>query len=114
MGLFNKKETEQQPRNMNNVIVFRLLAVGYILYMFWEVLQMYLAGGEDAPKLWMLLVAFVVLVGGPVWICIMTYKEWKRSRELAQQQADEEDEDDEFDEDEEYEDEFDDEEYEEE
>lgn len=104
MGLFNQNQ-EQKPRNINNVIMIRILAAGYLLYLFWEVLQMYFKGGEEAPEIWMLLLAALVLVGGPVVIGILTYKEWKRSRELARQLADEEDDD-------EYEDEFDDEEYE--
>ena len=93
MGLFNfgKKDEERPPRNMNTLILVRLLAVGYLCYCYWQIVQAYLEGGEEAPQWWLLLVGFVVLVGGSVWIAIMTFKEWKREQERKREAQDEED-----------------------
>ena len=94
MGLFNfgKKDGEERaPRNMGTVVMIRLLAVGYLCYCFWEILKTYRAGGEEAPQWWMLLISFVVLIGGAVSVAILTYREWKRNKALQQKLQDEED-----------------------
>ena len=93
MRWFKKKtpqentETEQvvPARNPDNVFLFRLLAVGYVLYIVWKTIQLYLAGGEDAPQLWMLCLSTAVLGGGAVFLGIISYKNWKKAK--AQQQA---------------------------
>lgn len=91
MGLFNfgKKNQEeqgeqkemQQPANPSTMILFRALAVGYVLWMLKGLVEAYIAGGEDAPSLGLLLGAIAVLGGGCVWVGIMSYKQWKRMKE---------------------------------
>lgn len=117
MGLFNFKQKEKKekketpPRNPNTMVMIRLLAVGYVLYTVWEIIKLYIAGGEDAPKLWMVILSVVVFVGGSVWIGWMTYKEWKRlNAAAAEAKYDDEDDDNEEDEDvsEDYDDDYDD------
>lgn len=95
MRWFKKKgtqevsETEEQkptsPRNPDNVFLFRMLAVAYILYTVYKTITMYTAGGEDAPKLWMLCISTVVLGGGAIALGIISYSAWKKAK--AQQQA---------------------------
>ena len=88
MGLFNKKkqdgvEEEEVPQgrvNPTNMIMFRLLAVGYILWMLKDLVVMYIEGGEDAPSLPLLLGTAVVFIAGCVfilWASVKQYKQFK-------------------------------------
>lgn len=124
MGLFNfkKKNHEEQQerpaRDPNTVMMFRLLAVGYVLYLAWQSVKTYREGGEGVPELWIVVLSVALLVGGAAFLGWLTYKEYKRNQakrgdsryedeeDLAEAQDDRyEDED----EDDIYEDEFDDE-----
>ena len=83
MGLFNKnKDTQekQTPRNPSNVATFRLLAMGYVGYLCYNMIKLYLEGGPEAPSLTTLIVGLVVLGGGVVFLGIVSYREWKRSK----------------------------------
>ena len=84
MGFFNKSQNTEEktaPRNPSSFIAFRLLAVGYIGYLCLDMLKIYRAGGPDAPSLTMLIGTLVFLVGGALFIGIVSYKQWKQSKE---------------------------------
>ena len=72
--LFRKKEKEERPINMTTLIMVRLLAVGYCLYCLWQIIQMYIAGREEAPSIWLLLLGILVLGGGSVFVAIVTVR----------------------------------------
>ena len=84
MGFFSKKpeaEVENQPpRNPNNTVAFRLLAVGYIAYLCVSIVKLYMAGGPDAPSLTALILGIVFLGGGAAFLGVLTYNEWKRGK----------------------------------
>lgn len=98
MGLFNKKKQEgveeeepQRRGNPSTMFMFRLLAVGYVLWLLKDLVVMYLEGGEDAPSLLVLLITAVVFIAGSVWIIIITVKQYKQMQaELAAEAAAEE------------------------
>lgn len=107
MGLFNfgkknpqEKEVQEQkaPGNPTTMILFRVLAIGYVIWMLKDVVKAYFAGGPDAPSGLLVLVAVLVLGGGCVWIGIMSYKQYKQMKEaeriyneeVARQYAEEE------------------------
>ena len=106
MGLFNfgkkKEETEEQgpqnPGNPTTMILFRVLAIGYVIWILKDLVQAYIAGGEEAPSLPMLLGAIAVLGAGCVIVGVMSYQQWKRMKEeqkayneeVARQYAEEE------------------------
>lgn len=94
MGLFQfgKKNTQQEqdqtpqnPGNPTTMLLFRVLAIGYVLWMLKGLVEAYVAGGPDAPSLGMLLGAIAVLGGGCVFIGIMTYKQWKKMKVLEKE-----------------------------
>lgn len=102
MGLFKRneddtQEQERRPANPSNFVIFRLLAVGYLLWSFWQMVQSYMQEGEEKPSLTLMIVAAVILVGGAVWIAWITWRQWKR---MKAEQADDDDEDEDEDEDE--------------
>lgn len=84
MALFKKnnaaQEADQAPRNPNNAVMFRLLAVGYVIYLCVQMVQTYTAGGPDAPSLGMLIAGVGLLGGGAVVLGVLTFKEWKRNK----------------------------------
>lgn len=89
MGLFKKNTNEEAPRrngNSTNMILIRLLAVGYVLWMLKEMVVMYIEGGEEAPSLLILVITAVLFLGGSAWILWMTYKQYKQ---MKAQQAEE-------------------------
>lgn len=92
MGLFGKKKQEgveeeapQRRVNPTNMIMIRLLAVGYILWILKDLVVMYIEGAEGAPELWMLILTIVLFVGGCAWILWMSFKQYKQMK--AQQEA---------------------------
>ncbi len=107
MGLFNfgkknpqNEEVQEQkaPGNPTTMILFRVLAIGYVIWMLKDVVKAYFAGGPDAPSGLFVLVSVLVLGAGCVWIGIMSYKQWKQMKEaeriyneeVARQYAEEE------------------------
>ena len=80
MGLFNKKpeaNSDQPPRNPNNTVAFRILAIGYISYLCVNIVKLYLEGGPEAPSLTALILGVLFLGGGAVFLGVLAYKEWK-------------------------------------
>ena len=84
MGIFNKKqENDAQnstPRNPSNVVMFRLLAVGYVGYLCIQMIKLYTEGGPDAPSLPLLIGGIVLLGGGALFLAFITYKEYKKNK----------------------------------
>ena len=94
MGLFNfgkknprDEEVQEQkaPGNPTTMILFRVLAIGYVIWMLKDVVKAYFAGGPDAPSGLLVLVAVLVLGGGCVWIGIMSYKQYKQMKEAERE-----------------------------
>ena len=85
MGLFKKasasEEEKQVPRNPNNTVAFRVLAIGYILYMCFNIVKLYMEGGPEAPSLTALILGVGLLGGGAIFLAIISYREWKRGKE---------------------------------
>ena len=86
MGLFNfgkKKETQEenrQPGNPTTMMFFRLLAIGYALWMYKDFVKAYLEGAEGAPSLTAVIIAgavFAALCGWILWESIRQYKRMK-------------------------------------
>lgn len=79
--LFKKKpkeeETPRAPGNPTTMIFFRILAVGYVIWILKDLVVAYMAGGEDAPSLGMLITTIVVFGAGIAFIVVSSIKQWK-------------------------------------
>ena len=84
MAFFSKKseseDVKKPPRNPSNVIMFRLLAIGYVGYLLANMIKLYTEGGPEAPSLTVLIVGIVVLGGGCLYLAFISYREWKTSK----------------------------------
>ena len=90
--LFKKnEEKETRPVNPTTLLGIRALAVGYLIYCLWQIIKMFIEGGEQAPSIWLLLLAIVVLGGGAVWIAVVTLLKIKQLKEEERARLDEED-----------------------
>ena len=84
----NRQKDEKRPaRNPNTTMGFRMIAVLFVLYMLFQVIQGYIQGGPDAPSLGLLITAIIILGGGSVLIGIMSYKTWKAETEKKSEAA---------------------------
>lgn len=54
-----------------------ILTCFVLLYMYYEIVVGYLAGGEDAPSLLLMVVGFLILVGGGIWAGIQAIRLYK-------------------------------------
>ena len=89
--LTEQKDFRKQG-SANRVLFFRLLAIGFVLYTLWQIIQGYLTQAADAPSLTMVIVASVLLGGGCVFLAILTYRSWKLDQEAARMTQEELDE----------------------
>ncbi len=86
MNWFKKRNPEADnttpvaPKNPDGIFTFRLVAVGYVLYMVWQCVQAYLKGGEGAPSLPAVIIASLVLGGGSIFLGILSYRNWKTDK----------------------------------
>lgn len=86
-----KEEKEKRPVNPNTLLGVRVLAVGYLIYCLWSIVKMYMEGGEEAPSLWLLILAIVVLGGGAIFIAVATVLALKKLKDAERARLDEED-----------------------
>lgn len=90
MGLFRKEDTDMssRPKNPDAYFGFKLLASGYLLYLTWDIIKMYLAGGEDQPSVPLLIFSVLFLGGGAIFIAVSSFKMWRKyKQELAEEAA---------------------------
>lgn len=87
MGLFSGNN-ENARRNPDATFGFRALAGGYMLYMLYEMIHMFVTGESD--DLVALIVGIVVLGGGGLFILVSSYIRWRREKaEMAAEQEQE-------------------------
>jgi len=89
MGLFknDNRDNSNRPRNPDNYFMFKLLGAGYLLYLVYDIIKMYIAGGEDQPSVFLLVLSIVVLGGGAIFIAVHSFLQWRRhKREAAEEE----------------------------
>lgn len=88
-------------KNPESGLTIRLAGAGFALYSYYQIVQAYLRGGEDAPGKLFLILSGILLVGGALFVGIMAYKLYRQDKatqaeaaRVAAQQTEEETEDD--------------------
>lgn len=92
MGLFGKSDQEtSRTRNPDAVFGFRALAAGYVLYLEYQIVQMYI-NGEATMGIWFLILSLVLLGGGALFVLISAYLSWRKEKAAlaAEEQAESE------------------------
>lgn len=80
MGLFGKHDQQStSPRNPDAVFGFRALAAGYVLYLEYQIVQMYISG-EATMGMWFLILSLVLLGGGALFVLISSYLSWRKEK----------------------------------
>lgn len=83
----NSKPTASNNKNRNDsMLMFRLLAAGYILYMAWQIVKAYMEGGEEAPSVLILVLSIVLLGGGAVFILVISLKQYRANKQQIEEQ----------------------------
>ena len=87
MSWFKKNSDEEtpRPRNEKAMLLIRAVAAAYLLYMVYDMVQLYLKE-QDPSKLWVVIGGGLFLAAGAIFIAIITWKDWKR---LQQREAEE-------------------------
>ena len=83
-GKKDEQSQQRQPGNPTTMVMFRILAIGYVLWMLKDFVMAYVNGAEDAPSLLAVIGVSVLFVGACTWLGIMTYKQWKQMKEEYQ------------------------------
>lgn len=73
----------RKTNDANRAVMFRLVAIGVVLYWLFGIVKAYIQGGPEAPSLTLLLVAIVVMGGGAALVGWLTWKTWKQAKENA-------------------------------
>jgi len=73
----------RKTSDANRAVMFRLVAIGVVLYWLFGIVKAYLEGGPEAPSLTLLIIAVVLMGGGAALVGWLTWKTWKRAREEA-------------------------------
>lgn len=73
-------------RSPETGLMIRLAGMGFALYSYYQIVQTYLQGGEDAPSTLFLILSGVLLVGGAIAVGIMAYRLYKQDK-AAQEEA---------------------------
>ena len=89
MGWFNRnnKEKQEMPRNPDKVFLFRALASGYILYLVYETIKLYLAG-DDGVSLPVVIISSVILGAGAIYILVTSLLQWRKEKQAAAEAED--------------------------
>ena len=96
MNWFQKRQPQTEddaprvPKNPDNIFIFRVVAVAYILYMVWKCIQAYLEGGEGTPSLPVVVLTCLILGGGSIALGIISYRKWKADKAAYKEYLEEE------------------------
>ena len=74
-------------RSPETALMIRLAGAGIAVYWYYEILQMYFKGGEDAPSVPLLILAGIVMVGGASAIGIGAYRLYKQEKARLEEAA---------------------------
>ena len=77
-------------KNPTGMLIMHGTVIAVVLYMAWQLVRSYRAGGAEAPCLTTLSVGLVLLVGGCVvvgWLAVRLFLQAKREEKALEQEA---------------------------
>ena len=75
-------------KNPTGMLIMHGTVIAVVLYMAWQLVRSYRAGGAEAPSLTTLIVALVLLVGGCVgWLAVRLFLQAKREEKALEQET---------------------------
>lgn len=77
------KEIIRRANNGSKVLMLRLVALAFVLYMLINVIVAYFQGGTDAPSIVEVLVGIVVLGGGSIAVGLFSYRTYLKEKKAA-------------------------------
>lgn len=77
-------------KNPTGMLIMHGTVIAVVLYMAWQLVRSYRAGGAEAPSLTTLIVGLVLLVGGCVvvgWLAVRLFPQAKREEKALEQET---------------------------
>lgn len=77
-------------KNPTGMLIMHGTVIAVVLYMAWQLVRSYRAGGAEAPSLTTLIVGLVLLVGGCVvvgWLSVRLFLQAKREEKALEQET---------------------------
>lgn len=74
-------------RSPETAFMIRLAGAGIVLYWYYEIVQLFIQGGEEAPSVPLLILAGLIMVGGAAAIAIMSYRLYKQEKAWIEEAA---------------------------
>ena len=77
-------------KNPTGMLIMHGTVIAVVLYMAWQLVRSYRAGGAEAPSLTTLIVGLVLLVGGcvvVVWLAVRLFLQAKREEKALEQET---------------------------
>lgn len=77
-------------KNPTGMLIMHGTVIAVVLYMAWQLVRSYRAGGAEAPSLTTLIVGLVLLVGGCVvvgWLAVQLFLQAKREEKALEQET---------------------------
>lgn len=77
-------------KNPTGMLIMHGTVIAVVLYMAWQLVRSYRAGGAEAPSLTTLIVGLVLLVGGCAvvgWLAVRLFLQAKREEKALEQEA---------------------------
>ena len=77
-------------KNPTGMLIMHGTVIAVVLYMAWQLVRSYRAGGAEAPSLTTLIVGLVLLVGGCVvvgWLAVRPFLQAKREEKALEQET---------------------------
>lgn len=77
-------------KNPTGMLIMHGTVIAVVLYMAWQLVRSYRAGGAEAPSLTTLIVGLVLLVGGCVvvgWLAVWLFLQAKREEKALEQET---------------------------
>ena len=74
-------------KNPTGMLIMHGTVIAVVLYMAWQLVRSYRAGGAEAPSLTTLIVGLVLLVGGCVVVGWLAVRQAKREEKALEQET---------------------------